>query len=154
MDSRNWQGLMVYTLTLGIDKYSWYRNGLIVLTRSHGIAMDSWYWLGLTHIREGRVLPICWIFTKSAHWANSFIESPCLSVYLCVCGGHRKTPTSWCHGELSLRNIFLILAYDPTIFFVLKWDFFYPHKKNWDPPHKKIHLPTPPKKNFNQKIKI
>ena len=62
---------------LGIDMDSWYRHGLMVLKKTHGIDLDSyywehpWYWLRLmvenryswiTHVREGRVLPVCGIF--------------------------------------------------------------------------------------------
>ena len=40
-------GLMVYTLSQGIDANSWYEHGLMVWTWSYGMNMDSWYRHGL-----------------------------------------------------------------------------------------------------------
>ena len=56
------------------------------------------------------------IFNESALWAYSVIESLCPCACLCVCLCHPETPTSWCWGDLWLKNVSLILACDDTIF--------------------------------------
>ena len=68
---QKWQWLLLLERTHVIDMDSWYRNGLIVYTWTHGIDnnngidLDSWYIIGspawITHLWEGRVLPVCGI---------------------------------------------------------------------------------------------
>ena len=78
------------------------------------------------------------IFTESANWANSVIESQCLSLCGSVCPRHRQEPTPQCYGELWMKNVFIIWAYDHNIFqkkclFFLKFvkiTVLDPHKKN------------------------
>ena len=60
-------------------------------------------------------VPLTVLFTESALWAGSVIESPCPS----VCLWRSKTPISGCHGDLWLKNAFPILACDETSPFIL-----------------------------------
>ena len=68
---------MVLTRTHGIDKDLWYRQQLMVLTtpmvltKTHGIESVI---LNHTHVREGRVLPVCGIFSNDIEQ----IGVPCL----------------------------------------------------------------------------